>query len=701
MFYRFNSVLLMIISITLSPVLFANDVLEEIVVTAGFRETPLMKSAGSISVLDDAVIKDRAARHFDETINTLPNVNFSGGGSRARFVQIRGVGDLEQFVDPKNFPSVGITIDGVEVGTRASSAVLMDVEQIELLRGPQGTKFGANALAGIINIHTKVPTDTFKARFETGYGNFDTWHIGAAVSGPLSDSVKARLAVQQNKSDGYYKNSFLSSDDNNSRDELSVRGKLNWSADNGAEVNVTASHTNLNSGYDAFSLDNVRNTRSDNPGKDNHETTTLSVQTSMPVLEGVSLESIVSWRDTNEDYAFDEDWIFAGFCDGVVCDPLLEFSNTDEYLRESDVLAIDLRLKSDPGRLSWVAGFYAQNLNEDLLRQYFGPFSSDYKTQRYALYGQLQYELTNALSLTTGLRFEHFEDKYRDSNNLITKSSDNYWSGQLSLEYLLSDRSMLYATLSRSVKPGGVNTETSSNFPNITASFQPFLLSRQQFSPETLFNKEIGIKSSYLDDSLAIRLSVFHMDRDNAQLESFVFDANTFIFTGFLDSSSDAENYGAELEIDYQLSQQIELFANIGYLETSVDELTVFDLDTSQFVRRSNRDQTKAPNWQYNLGLNFDLNDNLHGRFEVEGRDKSFFGYYHNGQIGSYTLAHASLSYQIGNFNIQTWVRNLFNDNYQVHGLYFGNDPRDGYVNKSYYQFGEPRVYGVNLSYEF
>ena len=107
--------------------------------------------------------------------------------------------------------------------------------------------------------------------------------------------------------------------------------------------------------------------------------------------------------------------------------------------------------------------------------------------------------------------------------------------------------------------------------------------------------------------SLALRLSLFHMDRNNAQLESFVWDANTFIFTGFLDSSSDAENYGAELEITYQANDQFELFANIGYLETSVDELTVFDLDTSQFISRSNRDQTKAPNWQYNLGLNLDL----------------------------------------------------------------------------------------------
>ena len=144
------------------------------------------------------------------------------------------------------------------------------------------------------------------------------------------------------------------------------------------------------------------------------------------------------------------------------------------------------------------------------------------------------------------------------------------------------------------------------------------------------------------------------------------------------------------------------MFANIGYLETSVDELTVFDLDTSQFISRSDRDQTKAPNWQYNLGLNLDFSEQLRGRFEIEGRDKSFFGYYHNGQIRSYTLAHASLAYQFGNFNIQAWVRNLFDEDYQVHGLYFANDPRDGFaVNRSYYQFGEPRVYGVNLSYSF
>jgi iron complex outermembrane recepter protein len=702
MFSRFYYTLLVTISLSASYPLHADNTLEEIIVTAGFRDSELMKSAGSISVLDEQVVHDRAARHFDETINVLANVNFSAGGTRARFVQVRGVGDLEQFVDPKHFPSVGITIDDIEVGTTATGAVLMDVAQIELLRGPQGTQFGANALAGIISIRTHEPSETFSGKIDTGYANFDGWHVGGYLSGPLSDSVAGRLAIQQNKSDGYYKNEFLQRDDTNERDELSVRGKLRWAGDNGAELKLIASYVDLDGGYDAFSLDNLRSTLSDNPGRDQQETMALALKGSIPVFTGLTLESIVSWRDSDDAYTFDEDWVYSGFCDGVRCDPLFEFSSTDALLRNSDALAIDVRLKSDPGRTAWVAGVYAQRRNEDLQRQHFGAFSSDYETERYAIYGQYQIEVADNFNVIAGLRYEHFEDRYNDSNILITDSTDNYWSGHLSLEYLLGTDTLFYGTLSRSVKPGGVNTETSSSFPIITASFQPFLLSRQQFSAETLFNKEVGIKARYLDDKLTMKLALFHMDRSNAQLESFVWDANTFIWSGFLDSSSDAENYGAELEIKYQLTERAELFTNIGRLETSVDELTVFDLDSNQFLTRSNRDQAKAPNWQYNLGLNLDLSEKLHGRFEIEGRDKSFFGYYHNGQLDGYTLAHASLSYQIGDISLQAWVRNLFDEDYQIHGLYFANDPRDGFsVNHSYYQFGEPRMYGMNVSYSF
>ncbi|MGK0296536.1 MAG: iron complex outermembrane receptor protein [Gammaproteobacteria bacterium] len=698
----FTYTLVFILCSSTSYTLHASDAIEEVLVTAGFRDDELMKSAGSISVLDEQLIRDRVARHFDETVNILPNVTFSAGGARARFVQIRGVGDLEQFVDPKHFPSVGITIDDIEVGTTATGAVLMDVAQIELLRGPQGTQFGANALAGIINIRTHEPSEVFTGNIEASYSNFDSWLVGANVSGPLSDSIGGRLSIQQNMSDGYYSNDFIKRNNTNKRDELSMRGKLRWTNSNAAEINLIASYADLDGGYDAFSLDNVRNTISDNPGNDKQETVALAIKANWPMLQGINLETLLSWRDSNEDYAFDEDWVFSGFCDGVRCDPLFEFSSTDKLLRQSDVVAVDIRLKSDPARFAWVAGVYAQKRNEDLQRQHFGTFSSDYQSNRYAIYGQVQLDIAENWNVTAGLRYEYFEDKYSDTNKLTTRSTDGYWSGQFTVEYLFGENTLIYGTLARSVKPGGVNTETSSNFPVINRLFKPFLQSRQQFAAETLFNKEIGVKSSYIDDKLTSRLALFHMDRANAQLESFIWDASTFIFTGFLDSSSNAENYGAELEITYQLTTNIDLFSNIGYLETRVVELTVFDLDSSQFITRNNRNQTKAPNWQYNLGINMNFTEKLHGRLEVEGQDDSFFGYYHDGKIDAFTLTHASVDYQIGKVKLQAWVHNIFNEQTQIHGLYFANDPRDGFaINRSYFQHGEPRVYGANFNYSF
>ncbi len=85
----------------------------------------------------------------------------------------------------------------------------------------------------------------------------------------------------------------------------------------------------------------------------------------------------------------------------------------------------------------------------------------------------------------------------------------------------------------------------------------------------------------------------------------------------------------------------------------------------------------------------------------MEGRSGSFFGYYHDQKIDGYTLLNASLGYQVGNVSIRAWTRNLGNKDYAVHGLYFGNDPRNGYVNTSFRQLGEPRVYGIDVKYSF
>jgi len=309
--------------------------------------------------------------------------------------------------------------------------------------------------------------------------------------------------------------------------------------------------------------------------------------------------------------------------------------------------------------------------------------------------------------LIAGLRFETFSDDYSDSNGLISETDDQYFTGELTLQHDLDDGTMIYATFSRGVKPGGVNTEASSVFGLMDPKFREFMRERLQFGSESLLNKEIGIKGRYLENTLNLRAALFHMDRTDAQLESWIWDDINFLWVGYLDSVASGSNYGLELEIDYQLSAAVEIFAGLGWLQTRVDKITVVDLGQpgewtqSVITDVKGRDQTKAPQWQYNLGTNLYLTEKLSARLEVEGRSDSFYGYYHNQKIAGYTLLNASIGYQFGAFNIRAWGRNLTAKDYAVHGLYFANDPRKAYVNEAYRQFGEPRVFGIDVKYVF
>jgi iron complex outermembrane receptor protein len=350
---------LIALSAATSPVCAAEPV-EEVIVRAGFKEAQLFKSTGSISVVDAQQVSERGAQHLEDTLNALPNVSFSSGGSRARFVQIRGVGELEQFVDPKHFPSVGIIVDGVELSGVATGALLMDVDQVELLRGPQGTRFGASALAGIINISSNDPGDQLDGELGGGIGNYDAWHITTAVGGPLTDGLQGRLAFRQYQSDGFIDNRYLNRDDTNDRDELAARGKLRWCNDYGLQIDLTGLYLDIDNGYDAFSLDNQRNTLADQPGEDTQEAYALAGNMSWEIAPELVLEGLLTWTDSDETYGFDEDWVFAGFCDGIRCDPASEYSSTDTLLRDRQQGVFDLRLLGERNALGWVAGVFQE-----------------------------------------------------------------------------------------------------------------------------------------------------------------------------------------------------------------------------------------------------------------------------------------------------------------------------------------------------
>jgi iron complex outermembrane receptor protein len=699
--HKIRSVLLTGLLFASSAFVMASPELEEIIVTADFRDAGLMTTSGSISVIDGDTIRERAAEHLEQIINIAPNVNFSSGGSRARFVQIRGIGDLEQFTEPKHFPSVGIAFDGIDLGGSASNSLLLDTQQVEILRGPQGSRFGANALAGMINITSNDPAEEFSGRVGVGLGNYNSRRATMVLSGPLSDTIGSRLVVQNSQSDGFINNNALGRDDTNDRNEGSVRGKLRWQATESLQVDFNGIYNDMNNGYDTWSLDNNRSTLSGQPGKDNQTFSALSMDLSWRVNDFSSVKAIVTRSWTDQAYGFDEDWAYLEICDDFFCPFDDPFSNTDKIERDRDEYSGDMRLLLTGDSIEGVIGVYHQYREEDTDRTYYGSFQSQYDTNRTAIYGQLSDNLTDKLRLMGGVRFEKFNDDYKDSLAFDSDTSDDLWSGELSLEYSIDDNQMLYATHSQGVKPGGVNVEANSSYPLMQPTFQAFMADKLRFYDETLINTEIGLKGDYFGQRLRLKAALFHMDRDNAQLESWMWDDVNFLWIGYLDSGNDVESYGAEIELDFMLTDSLQIFANLGWLETEVDEITVYDLDSSSFVNRSNREQAKSPSYQFSVGGRYQFTASLSGRFSVEGRDESYYGYYHDEKLDSYTLLHASLNWQHGDFDVQLWGRNLTDHDYSVHGLYFANDPRKGWVNESYNQLGEPRTYGITANYHF
>jgi len=677
--------------------------LEEVIVTAQLRPTPLLNQASSISVITAQDIREREAQHLEGILNLAPNVNSSGGTSRARFYQIRGVGERSQFQEPLN-PSIGLLIDGIDFSGLGGAGTLFDVEQVEILRGPQGTLHGANALAGLVNIRSGEPSSEPAMRVEASGGEYDSWSAGLMGTGPLvADRLLYRVAVNRYQSDGFISNDYLGRDDTNGRDETTLRGKLRWLPGERDSLDLTLMHIDIDNGYDAFSLDNTRHTLSDQPGKDKQKSYAAGLQWRRE-LDTLVLDLASTGASTDSRYAYDEDWSYVGIA------PDWEYSSFDQYDRTRDSYSATARLSSgDGGKLfanssDWVVGLYYLGDREHLQRRYTyldNKFTSDYDTDTYALFGELDTQLSEHMVLVTGLRVERRSTDYSDNNDVQSDPDKDLWGGRVALEYHLADTGMVYASASRGYRANGINAGILASMetiddPDIIADLE----SLQQFDEEYLVNYETGFKGNLLAGRLQTRLALFYMDRKDQQVKGSLVIPRPDGSTAFLDYTSNAaqgNNYGSELELNWLATGQLMLFANLGLLQTEYENYT--DAEGNDL---SGRDQAQAPRYQYALGGHYDIGSGFYLRMDVEGKDSYYFSDRHAVKSPSYNLLNLRLGYAHENWSVALWGRNVTDENYYVRGFgTFGNDPRKEYAVEPYYQYGEPRVLGVSASYDF
>jgi len=682
---RFISQMLLLTT-CLTPLLgFALNEIEEVKVVADFRGAEAASLATSLSVLDADKIAQSGARHFDELISSLPNVNFSGGTSRARFFQIRGIGERSQFAEPLN-PSVGYIVDNVDFSGVGSIGTLMDVSQVEVFRGPQGTRYGANALAGLIYIKTNDPTEEQSLDLSLSAGEYDHRTLGLVVNQPLSEGIAIRLAVEKHESNGYYENDFLDIDDNNARDELTARLKLAVDDLAGWEIIAGASHVDVNNGYDVFTLDNSRRTLSDQPGHDDQTSLSLSVEASRE-LANAELTLIGAHADSELEYSYDVDWTFTGFDPGG-------YKAFDQYLRDKSITSFEARLLSNPDSrvfgdsTDWLVGIYRLEQKEDLTRNYTlaaGPFNSRYDFDTSALFFQMDTQLSDRWELGWGARWERRSTDYDDSEDTAVSPSESLWGGRVALKYDLAAGTMTYLSVARGYKAGGFNTD--GTLPS----------NLREFDSESLIEWELGIKSRLMNNRLTLTGAIFFDERKDQQVKSSFVEPSpggSTEFIDFLGNAAEGTNRGLEMSAVWLATDHFSVDASMALLDAKFDEfINEFGEDLS------GRDQAQAPGNSYQVGLNWQAGP-WRANLSLLGKDDFFFSDRHDLKSTKQNLVNANVAYENRRFSINLWGRNLGDRDYTVRGFgSFGNNPQNGYQAEPYVQFGEPRLIGITTEY--
>ena len=171
-------------------------------------------------------------------------------------------------------------------------------------------------------------------------------------------------------------------------------------------------------------------------------------------------------------------------------------------------------------------------------------------------------------------------------------------------------------------------------------------------------------------------------------------------FVGYTDNAASGSNYGLELEADWLAVDRLRLDASLGLLDTEIGNFVANDPDLG-FVDKDGREQAQAPNWQFRLGAELALFARGFARVEYEGKDSYYLSDSDDERSDAYRLLHLAAGWRGERVEATAWLRNALDEDYVVHGFYFGNDPRKFYVNEPWYQYGAPRVAGVTVSWSF
>jgi iron complex outermembrane recepter protein len=598
-------------------------VLEEVVVSSRRREESLQDVPIAVSAFSAESIERNMIEGVDDVFSRTPNVSYTTEGSRDRKrLSIRGITEFSTEAGEATVPAntFGIYIDEFSVATATSNPGVMDIERIEVLRGPQGTYFGRNAVGGALNITTRKPDNDFFAEVTADASRYETYEVAGTVNLPVvEDKLALRANVKYHESDGYIENIHPIGGGNDSEYKYG-RLSLRYTPNERLTLDVIASASDelvgMREGVPSGVLSDFTQGlygAVDPDGIGYWPQNTDRVNFNRPQEVGSEYQYITAraeyrWdnvRLTSVSGYLESKTFLRGDVDGGSEDLFYEHKPYDR-----DALSQELRLGSIEGEVwDWTVGaIYSRDRGDIDQATFVGeaqPFGlpvgfqvtrnvADNETIGAAVFGEAVWHATDRLDLLLGVRATRDKVKIREITftagdaRLSIEEEDTFddISPKLTASYALNEDSKVYATISKGFKSGGVQIA------------QTDLLD-ESYEPETIWNYEVGFKSDFWDGRARLNAAAFLMEWEDLQASFAVADIDdegTIVFTSGIQNAAVATNYGVEAELSLLPTERLLMNVSAGYLHGEFDEFTNAFIDGA-IVDLSKQPMPNAPRW--------------------------------------------------------------------------------------------------------
>lgn len=681
--------------------------LEEIVVTARRQVESLQDVPDAVTAFTAQDIEDAGVDRVDDVLSQSPNIDIRNDQQPGVYtLTVRGVSTVRN-----GQPPVAYVVDGVTLPSSNSlTQELFDIQQIEILKGPQGALYGRNSIGGAISVTTKQPTDQFEGAVELSGGKGSTYGVKAAISGPIAmDTAYFRLSGLYKDSDGLLDNSTTGADAD-WEETQALRGKLLLMPAEHVTLDLRASLYDLEAGSTyyvplgiamplgpALPLNaQTGKILGDFPSFAEVESSDFSVKVEWETGLG-TLTSITSYNELEEINVQEIDWTASSFLEGRLLTDVEGFTQEVRFSSESDqsvrwfVGAFYQDIERQRGTNAFInASSFGGDL--DPANKLMVPIANeklDQDWKSYALFGQVNYDLLEQLELTLALRYDIFET---DETQIIAgvKGPDldetfNELQPKMSLAYRWNEDFMTYLTVAKGWRPGGFGL--------------PNLLNITSYDEETLINYEVGFKSSFFENRLIVNGAAYYIDYDQQQF--FLLTSNAGGGPVQLLVNGDKSTIkGVDIEVTARPVEGLDISAGFGLVDHELRAIGA-DISTPFPATVPGNKLPNTADSSVNLSVQYAIP--IADRFELITRvDYSRLGktYWTLDNVLSedpYELVNLRLTLAAENWRVTAVAENIFDEEYYSQVF----DSRwSGFVTDTGWP-SKPAYYGLEVKFEF